>query len=111
MYSTGKPSGPTYASGRPFETGGAAHQVGVFAGEEERHEAAARNARHGAMAAVRDGAQGAVDLLHQFGKVQGELALRVRRPSVHQNQLVRADVGGQPAFARRGLAFHAVSSQ
>ena len=60
--------------GGSAETGGAADEVGTFGCLPDGQEAAGAGTGHRSVVAVGDGAGRLVDVINEFGEVEGELA-------------------------------------
>ena len=90
------------------ETGGAADEVGALGRLPDGEEAAGAGAGHGAVVAVGDGAQGLVDVLDEFGEVEGELAGGFGGAGIDNDDGVGGDLCGERGIARFVLRFVAV---
>src|ERR1035437_4358942 len=91
--------------GERAEARGAGHQVGALGGLPDGEEPASGGPGHGAVVAVRYGAQRLVDLLDEFGEVERELAGGVGGAGIHNNYGVGGDVSGKRGIARQVLRF------
>ena len=89
--------------GDAAETGGAADEVGALRGLPDGEEAAGGGAGDGAVVAVGDGAQGLVDVLDEFGEIEGKLAGGVGGAGIDDDDGVGGDVGGEGGIAGRVL--------
>src|ERR1035437_7472090 len=90
------------------EAGGAGHEVGALGGLPDGEEPARGGPGHGAVVAVRYGAQGLVDLLDEFGAVERELAGGVGGAGIDHDDGVGGDVSGERGIARLVFRFVAV---
>src|SRR5581483_9470682 len=75
---------------RSHEVRCAGNHVRILAGDPERHEPAHGKSGGGAMLAVGDGAVVGIDVIDQFGEVEGELAVRFHRTDIIRTRILLA---------------------